>query len=281
MDIGSRVKLSNGVEMPWLGFGCYQLPPGADTRRAVLWALEAGYRAIDTASLYANERDVGAAIAESGIPRDELFVITKAWSSELGYRETKEACQRSLERLWLGAIDLYLIHWPVEGRYVDAWRAMHDLYAEKVVRAVGVSNFLEHHIDRIIAETGLRPTVNQVEFHPQLQQPALLAYGRQADIRHQAWSPLSRGQALDIAPLVEIAAAHGKSTAQIILRWDLQLGVATIPKSVHRSRIIENSRLFDFELSPYEMATIAKLDCDGRVGAHPDDPPLFEIPTSI
>ena len=280
MNIDSKVTLNNGVEMPWLGFGCYLLPSGADTRRAVLWALEAGYRSIDTASLYANEHDVGVAIAESGIPRDELFITTKAWSSELGYNETKEACRRSLERLQIDAIDLYLIHWPVEGRYVDAWRAMNDLYAERLVRSIGVSNFSERHIDRIVAESGVKPVLNQVEFHPQLQQPALLAYGQRENIRHQAWSPLSRGRALDLAPLVKIAAVHGKSPAQVILRWDLQLGVLTIPKSIHRERIIENSRLFDFELSLNEMAAIRGLDRNARVGSHPDSPPMFEIPTS-
>ena len=271
MDLSSRVKLNNGVEMPWLGLGVFKSKPGRETEQAVRWALEIGYRHIDTAAMYGNEADVGRAVRESGVPRENVFVTTKVWNSDQGYQTALQAFDRSRKNLGLDVIDLYLIHWPVKGKIRDTWRALEKLLADGSVRAIGVSNFLVHHLEELTSSSSVAPAVNQVEFHPFLVQEDLLAYDTRAGIRHEAWSPLVRGRALDAPVIVQIAEKHGRTPAQVILRWDIQKGVVTIPKSVKRERILENSRVFDFSLEPGEMRAISALENGTRTGPHPDN----------
>lgn len=263
-------RLANGVDIPWLGLGTYK-GLGEEVERAVRDALALGYRCVDTASVYGNEEDIGRALAD--VPRDEVFVITKVWNSEQGYDETLRAFEASCARLGLERLDLYLVHWPVQGRFAESWRALERLYREGRTRAVGVSNFLVHHLETLAETSELAPHVNQVEFHPHLLQPELLEYCRARDIRLQAWSPLMRGGVADIPCLREIAARHGKTEAQVVLRWDLEHGVLTIPKTVRRERLVENAGIFDFSLSPEEVARIDALDRGQRYGPHPDRPP--------
>jgi diketogulonate reductase-like aldo/keto reductase len=270
MNLSSAVKLNNGVEMPWIGFGTFKSEPGKVTEQAVLWALEIGYRHVDTAAYYANEADVGRAVRASGIPRSQVFVTTKVWNGDQGYEQTLRAFEESSRKLDLGVIDLYLVHWPVKGKFTDTWRAFEKLYADGRVRAIGVSNFKVHHLEELSKSSSLVPAVNQVEFHPFLLQPELLAYDAAKGIRHEAWSPLTRGRSLDNPVVAGVAKAHGRTPAQVLLRWDLQHGVVTIPKSVHRERIAENAALFDFELTPEEMKAIDGLDTGTRIGPDPD-----------
>jgi methylglyoxal/glyoxal reductase len=271
MNLSSTVKLNNGVEMPWVGFGTFKSEPGTVTEQAVLWALEIGYRHVDTAAYYANEADVGRAVRASGIPRSEIFVTTKVWNGDQGYEQTLRAFEESSRKLGLGVVDLYLVHWPVKGKFSETWRAFEKLYAEGRVRAIGVSNFKVHHLEELAKSSSLVPAVNQVEFHPFLLQPELLAFDAAKAIRHEAWSPLTRGRSLDNAVVAGVAKAHGRTPAQVLLRWDLQHGVVTIPKSVHRGRIAENAALFDFALTPAEMKTIDALDAGTRIGPDPDN----------
>ncbi len=270
------VKLNNGVEMPWLGLGTWQASEGAEVQDAVRHALELGYRHIDTASIYGNERGVGAALRDSGVPRDDVFITTKVWNEDVrgGHDRVLRAFDASLERLGLETVDLYLVHWPVADRFVEAWRALEKLYADGRVRAIGVSNFLRHHLKALLADCHVVPAVNQIEHHPRLQQPDLLAFCREHGIVVEAWSPIMKGRVLQVPELREIGERHGKTAAQVTLRWNLQNGVVTIPKSVHRERIAENADLFDFELSDDEMATIASLDRGERIGADPDHIPF-------
>jgi methylglyoxal/glyoxal reductase len=270
MDLASTVRLNNGVEMPWVGFGTFKSEPGKTTEQAVAWALEIGYRHVDTAALYANEADVGRAVRASGISRSDIFVTTKVWNADQGYDAALRAFEESSRRLGLGVVDLYLIHWPVPGRFVETWRALEKLYADGRVRAIGVSNFKVHHLEELAKASSVTPAVNQVEFHPFLRQPELLAYDQAKGIRHEAWSPLTRGRSLDNPVVVGVARAHGRTPAQVLLRWDLQHGVVTIPKSVHRERIAENAALFDFVLTPQEMEAIDGLDTGTRMGPDPD-----------
>jgi diketogulonate reductase-like aldo/keto reductase len=271
MDLSSTVKLNNGVQMPWVGLGVFQSKPGKETEQAVRWALEIGYRHVDTAALYANEADVGRAIRDSGVPREQLFVTTKVWNSDQGYDTTLKAFDTSRRKLGLDVVDLYLIHWPVKGKIVDTWRALEKLLKDGAVRAIGVSNFLAHHLEEVMASSSLVPAVNQVEFHPFLVQDDLLAYDARKGIQHESWSPLVRGRGLDNPSIGEISRRHGRTPAQVILRWVLQKGVVVIPKSVHRERILENSRIFDFTLDPAEMRAIAALENGTRIGPHPDN----------
>jgi 2,5-diketo-D-gluconate reductase A len=266
------IELNNGVTIPQLGFGVFLVPPG-ETRTAVAAALEAGYRHIDTAKAYDNEGEVGEAIAQSGIPRDELFVTTKLWNADQGRDATLKAIDGSLERLGLDHVDLYLIHWPVPStdRYVETWKAFEEIAADGRARAIGVSNFQPAHLDRLAAETGTVPAVNQVELHPHLAQPALREYHAAHGIVTEAWSPLARGGDVLTDPTVgRIAAAHGRTPAQVVLRWHLQLGTVVIPKSVTPSRIAENIAVLDFELTPAELEQISALDTGTRIGPDPD-----------
>jgi 2,5-diketo-D-gluconate reductase A len=267
-----EITLNNGVTVPQLGFGVWQVGDDEVTP-AVATALEAGYRHIDTAAIYGNERGVGKAIAESGIARDELFVTTKLWNAEQGFDSTLRAFDASLEKLGLEKVDLYLIHWPVPAKdaYVDTYKAFERLYAEGRVRAVGVSNFEPHHLNRLLAETGVVPAVNQIELHPFLQQLPLREELARHQIVTEAYSPLSSGKGVIDDPTIRsIAAAHGKTPAQVTLRWHIEIGNLVIPKSVTPERIRENIDLFDFELTDDDRAQISGLDRDGRVGAHPD-----------
>jgi len=270
-NMNDAAELNNGVKMPWLGFGVYQMRDGAEVGESVAAALKTGYRSIDTAAAYNNERGVGRALAESGISRNEIFLTTKVWNSDQGYESALRAFDGSLERLGTDYVDLYLIHWPVKGRFVQTWRALERVYAEKRARAIGVSNFHIHHLEELLSESKIVPAVNQVEFHPFLLQSDLRAFCRDKGIQYEAWSPLMQGTVLREKTVRRLAKKHGKSAAQIIIRWDLQHEVVTIPKSVHPERIEENSRVFDFELSDEDMALLDGLDAGKRSGPDPDN----------
>ena len=264
------VTLNNGLEMPQLGFGVFQVPD-AETTDAVASALDAGYRSIDTAAIYGNEAGVGTAIAQSGLPRDELFATSKVWVADHGYDATLRAYDQSLARLGLDRLNLFLIHWPTpaHGTYPETWRALERLYADGRVGAIGVSNFEPEHLARIASDTGIVPAVNQVELHPALQNRAVIAANTARGIVTEAWSPLAQGAVLSEAPVVAIADRHGKTPAQVVLRWHLQQGRVVIPKSVTPARIAENLDVFDFVLSPEELVSIDLLERDGRTGPHP------------
>jgi len=265
------LTLRDGHSMPQLGFGVWQVPPD-EVVAPVATALAAGYRLIDTAAAYRNEKGVGRAIAESGIPRDELFVTTKLWNPDHGYDKTHSAFEDSLGRLGLDWLDLYLIHWPVPsaGLYVEAWKAMIDLVDRGLVRSIGVSNFNPAHVQRLIDETGVVPVVNQVELHPGFAQPEVRAFDAAHDIVTEAWSPLGQGRGLlDDPVLGAVAQAHGRTPAQVALRWNLQLGNVVIPKSVTPARIRANLEVFDFELDDDDMARVAALP-GRRLGPDPD-----------
>jgi 2,5-diketo-D-gluconate reductase A len=266
-----QVNLGGGSRIPQLGFGVFQVPPSV-TYEAAERALQAGYRHIDTAAAYRNEPEVGEAIHASGIERGQIFLTTKCQNDDQGHERAKHACKASLERLELAHIDLYLIHWPVPAhdKYVETWQAFIDLRNEGLVRAIGVSNFQPAHLERIIRETGVTPAVNQVELHPYFQQVGLRHEHQQLGIVTEAWSPLARGVVLDDPVIVGIAEAHGKTPAQVVIRWHVQLGNVVIPKSVTPERILENFDVFDFELSAGEMGQIEALDAGRRIGPDPD-----------
>lgn len=266
-----RISLRPEVEIPQLGYGVFQIP-SRETEVLVARALATGYRHIDTAAAYGNEGPVGQAIHASGIPRGEIFVTTKCWNDDQGHDQAKRAFKASLERLELEHIDLYLIHWPVPAHdlYVETWQAFIELQAEGLVRAIGVSNFQPAHLERLVAETGVVPAINQVELHPYFQQAGLRHEHDELDIVTEAWSPLGQGLELEDPTIVEIARAHAKTPAQAIVRWHLQLGNVVIPKSVTPSRIEENFDVFDFQLSDAEMEKIRELDAGKRIGPDPD-----------
>jgi 2,5-diketo-D-gluconate reductase A len=266
------IPLRGEVEIPQLGFGLFLVPP-PDAAELVTRALLAGYRHVDTAAAYRNEAGVGQAIHAAGLERDDVFVTTKCWNEQQGYDEAKRALRDSLSRLEMTHVDLYLIHWPAPGlgRYVDTWRAFVELQQEGLARAIGVSNFQPHHLEEIIEATGVTPAVNQVELHPYFQQLGLRHEHGELGIVTEAWSPLARGQkVLDDPAIAEIAQARGKTAAQVVLRWHIQLGNIAIPKTVTTARIAENIDLFDFELADDEMASIDALDAGGRIGPDPD-----------
>ncbi|MFD6152925.1 MULTISPECIES: aldo/keto reductase [unclassified Streptomyces] len=266
------VTLNNGVVMPQLGFGVFQVPDD-ETTAAVASALGAGYRSVDTAAVYGNERGVGRALASSGVPREELFVTTKLWNDDQGYDATLRAFDASLDKLGLEYTDLYLIHWPTPARdrYVDSYRALEKLLADGRTRAIGVSNFQPAHLERLVAETGVVPVLNQVELHPGLQQRELRATHAALGIATEAWSPLAQGALLKEDALTTLAERHDRSPAQIVLRWHLQSGNIVIPKSVTPARIRENLDVFGFTLSDEDMAAVDALDRGLRTGPHPDE----------
>lgn len=270
-SLSSAVKLANGVEMPRFGLGVYKSQAGKEVETAVLSALDTGYRMIDTASFYENEESVGKAIRESGIDRDQLFITTKVWNDEQGYEETLEAFERSRTKLGLDIVDLYLIHWPVTEIYLETWKALETLYSEGKVRAIGVSNFHTQHLEKLMQSCKVQPMVNQVELHPWLNQNDLRQFCKNKGIQIEAWSPLARGKKFGDSFVKEIARRHGKTEAQIILRWMLQKNIVTIPKSVTISRIEENADIFDFELAQEDLSAIDLLHTGERMGKNPDD----------
>jgi 2,5-diketo-D-gluconate reductase A len=266
------ITLNDGNTIPQLGFGVFKVDPDK-TSRVVSEAFEVGYRHIDTAKIYGNEEGVGHAIKNSGIDRDELFITTKLWNADQGYDSGLEAFEKSLGRLQLDYVDLYLIHWPAPANdnYVDAWKALEKIRESGRAKSIGVSNFTVEHLTRLLAETDVVPAVNQIELHPEFQQREITAFGREHGIATEAWSPLAHGALLKDPSVQAIADAHGKSLAQVILRWHIQLGNIIFPKSNSRDRIVENFEIFDFELSDSEQESITALEKDGRVGGHPDE----------
>ena len=269
-----RIQLNDGHSIPQLGFGVFKVDPD-ETVRIVTDALEVGYRHIDTARIYGNEAGVGTALAESGIPREELFITTKLWNDDHGTQSAFDAFDASLDRLGLEYVDLYLIHWPSpkRDRYVEAWKALEQIRESGRARSIGVSNFLVPHLERLLAETDVVPAVDQIELHPAHQQPATTAFAEEHGIAIEAWGPLGQGKypLFDVPEIADAAEAHGKSPAQVVIRWHLQRGHIVFPKSNRRERMAENFDVLDFELSTAEVRAITELEREGRVGSHPDD----------
>lgn len=269
LTIKDAVMLPGGVAMPRFGLGTYKSAEGAEVETAVTAALGLGYRLIDTASLYANEAGIGRAMTASGVPRGEVFLTSKVWNDEQGYDGTLAACERSLERLGTSYLDLYLVHWP-RPETPETWRAMERLLAEGTVRAIGVCNHLEHHLEPLLKAATVQPMVNQFELHPWLQQPSLVRYCNDHGIVVQAWAPIMRGRTNEVPELVDVADRRARTTAQVALRWALQRGFCPIPKSVHADRIAENADVFDFELAGDEMTAIDGANRNLRLGPDPD-----------
>lgn len=271
ISITDCAVLNNGVKMPWLGLGVFKVEDGGLVSEVVKTGVRAGYRSIDTAMVYRNETGVGEGIRDCGVPREELFITSKVWNADQGYESTLRAYEESLERLGLDHLDLYLVHWPVKGKYVDTWRALVELYKRGAVRAIGVSNFQIHHLEDVIRDSGVVPMVNQIEYHPHLSQKPLLAFCKQHGVQPEAWGPLAQGRLTDHPALADIGAKYGKTPSQVMLRWDLQNGVVTIPKSIREERLKENAAIFDFVLSEGDMAAIDALNMDQRYGPDPDN----------
>ena len=263
-------ELMNGVKMPQFGLGVYKMTDSQQTFEAITYAIETGYRAIDTASFYDNEKETGEAIRHAGIAREDIFVTSKVWNTDQGYDETLRAFETSLEKLGFDYLDLYLTHWPVSGKYVDTYRAIERLYDEKLIRATGVSNHHIHHLEQVLAKANVAPMVNQIELHPRLTQEPLRNFCKANGIAITSWSPLARGQLLTEPTLLAIGEKYGKTATQVMIRWHLQNNLIVIPKSVTPSRIKENSEVADFELSADDMALINALNRNERTGSDPD-----------
>lgn len=273
LNIHDTLQLNSGKHIPLLGFGTWKLKDGKEVHDAVATALKTGYRHIDTAAAYENERGVGQAVRDSGIARSEVFVTTKIWNDDIrkGAQGVVEAAHESLERLGLGYVDLLLLHWPIAGKDREAWKAMEQLYHDGAARSIGVSNYLPHHLDALLQPgVAVTPMVNQIEFHPYLVQPELASVCKKLGIAREAWSPLMQGKITEVPEIVEIAKAHKKTPAQIVLHWDLQHQVITIPRSSNAKRIAENAALYDFELTPNDIAVLDQLDRKQRFGPDPD-----------
>ncbi|MFI1744050.1 aldo/keto reductase [Thalassobellus sediminis] len=268
-NINDCTILNNGLKMPWLGFGVFQIEDGANVEYAVRHALDIGYRSIDTASVYGNEIGVGKAIRDSGIKREEIFLTTKVWNDDQRKKRTLEAFQESLDRLDTDYVDLYLVHWPVKDFYIETWKVMEQIYNSGRAKSIGVSNFLINHLKDILGNCKIVPSVNQVEFHPFLFQPELLNFCKDHKIQMEAWSPLMQGHIVSVPTVQEIAKKHKKTPAQVTLRWNLQHEVITIPKSVNPNRIAENSQIFDFELSQSDMDKLDSLNQSKHFGPDP------------
>ena len=267
----STKRLANGVEMPRIGLGVYKMTEPEATITAITTALETGYRHIDTASLYANEKEVGEAVRASNVAREDIFITTKVWNADQGYDQTLKAFEKSLELLGMEYVDLYLTHWPVKETFVDTYRAIERLYDEKLIRATGVSNHHQHHLDAIAAKANVQPMVNQIECHPRLTQFDLREYCAEKGIAITSWSPLARAGLLDEPTIKRISEKYSKSTAQVIIRWHLQHDLIVIPKSITPTRIEQNFNVFDFELSFEDMKNIDSLNLNARTGADPDN----------
>lgn len=270
-DLQGTFTLNNGVEMPYFGLGVYLSKEGQEVINAVKWALECGYRHIDTASVYINEAGVGKGIKASGISREDIFLVSKVWNTHQGYDTTLKAFDASLKRLGTDYLDLYLIHWPVAGKYKATWQALERLYKEKRIRAIGVSNFMQHHLEDLLEVANVVPAVNQMEFHPYLVQQSLLDFCKANGIQYEAWSPLMQGHIFKEPVFQNMADKYKKTIAQIALRWDLQKGVITIPKSSKKERILANADIFDFEISEDDMRLLDGLDKGKRFGPDPDN----------
>lgn len=270
-DLQGSFELHNGVQMPYLGLGVYLSKDGEEVINAVKEALNHGYRHIDTAAIYENEEGVGEGIRQSNVPREDVFLVSKVWNTDQGYETTLEAFEASLNRLGTDYLDLYLIHWPKGDLSKDTWRALESLYREKRVRAIGVSNFLKHHLEDLLGTAEIVPMVNQMEFHPYLVQQELMDFCSSHQIQYEAWSPLMQGNIFDLDIMKDMAAKYNKTIAQIVLRWDLQKGVVTIPKSSKKERIKANSELFDFTLSDEDVKLLDSLDKGKRFGPDPDN----------
>lgn len=270
MDINTTKKLNNGVEIPVFGLGVFKSVNGTETEQAVLWALEAGYRHIDTAAVYGNEESVGNAIKKSGIPRNKIFITTKLWNEDMRQHRQLKAFEESLSRLQLDYVDLYLIHWPVKNVYLESWAVMEDIYRSGRARTIGVSNFKVSHMNDILANCNVVPSVNQMEFNPAMQDYDIYNLCREKEIAFEAWSPLGCGKYTSNSKIGEIGAKYNKTAVQTILRWILQKDMIVFPKSVNRERIRENADIFDFELSPADCAQIDGMNQNIRTGADPD-----------
>ena len=265
------LQLNNDIAMPRLGLGVWQSEEGKEVIEAVTHALETGYRSIDTAAIYRNEEGVGQAIRHSGIPRQDVFVTTKVWNTDQRTGATRQGFDLSLKKLGLDYVDLYLIHWPVEGKFIETWQVLQELYSEGLVRSIGVSNFLIHHLEALAPHSDVQPAVNQVEFHPYLIQQDLMDFCQQQNIAVEAWSPLMQGKFLQEELFKELSTKYEKTAAQVLLRWHLDRGVIAIPKSVNKARIDENFQIFDFQLDPADMTRINALDRAHRFGPDPDN----------
>jgi len=270
-DLKGTFTLHNGVEMPYFGLGVYLSEDGKEVTNAVKWALDDGYRHIDTASVYGNEEGVGIGIKESGVDRKDIFVVSKVWNSDQGYKSTIKSYESSLKRLNLDYLDLYLVHWPVKGKYKETWRAMEYLYKHRGVRAIGVSNFMQHHLEDLLTSSEIVPMVNQMEFHPYLVQQELIDFCNKNTIQYEAWSPLMQGYIFELDIMKDLAEKYNKTIAQIVLRWDLQKGVVTIPKSAKKERIRANADIFDFELTDGDVKKLEQLDRGKRFGPDPNN----------
>lgn len=269
-SISATTTLNNGRAMPWLGLGVWQIRSDTETERVVRTAIDAGYRSIDTAKIYGNERGVGRALRHCGVPREQLFITTKVWNDDVRRDRVAAAFDESLKHLGLDYLDLYLVHWPIAGRIVSAWRAMEKLFQTGRVRAIGVSNHMRPHLDELLPAAEIVPAVNQIEFHPYLQSRPLVDFCRSRKIQVEAWSPLQQGGSLLDDPAVRvIAERHRKTPAQIVLRWEVQSGIVTIPKSVTPARIRENAGIFDFTLTETDLAALTALDRNARSGPDP------------
>ena len=273
LGVDSCIRLADGVEIPRLGLGVYQSRPGEETRRAVVAALAAGYRHVDTARVYGNERDVGAALRESGVPRERVFVTTKLWNADHGYDATLRAVDASLSRLGLEQLDLYLVHWPVEGLRRDTWRAMEEIRAAGKARSIGVSNYTPRHLEELLGHARVPPSVDQVELHPFLRQDALEAFARLHRVQVEAYAPLAKALRMDHPTLRAVAARHGKTPAQVLVRWGLQRDLVVIPKSVRPERIRENAQVFDFALDDADLKALRGLDEGLRTSWDPTGAP--------
>jgi diketogulonate reductase-like aldo/keto reductase len=270
-DLKGTFTLHNGVEMPYFGLGVYLSKDGKEVANAVKWALQEGYRHIDTASIYKNEEGVGQGIRESAVDRKDIFVVSKVWNSDQGYESTIKSYEDSLKRLNLDYLDLFLVHWPVKGKYRETWRAMEYLYRHKGVRAIGVSNFMQHHLEDLISSSEIAPMVNQMEFHPYLVQQELIDFCNKNTIQYESWSPLMQGHIFELDMMKDMAAKYDRTIAQIVLRWDLQKGIVTIPKSVKKERIKTNADIFDFELDAGDVKKLEQLDRGKRFGPDPNN----------
>ncbi|MCT2342540.1 aldo/keto reductase [Bacillales bacterium AN1005] len=270
MNIHHKLKLHNGTEIPILGLGTYSADGGRTTAETVKAALELGYRSIDTASFYNNEKEVGEGIKESAVYRGDIFVTTKLWNDDHGYDKALKAFEASLQRLDLNYVDLYLIHWPGKDKFVETWKALERLYDEGLVKAIGVSNFKEHHLKTLMSASNEKPVVNQIELHPRLTSETLREYCKRMDIKVEAWSPLANGRLLNEPTINYIAKKHGRTPAQIILRWHIQNDIIIIPKTSSKKRLVENASIFDFRLSMEEMNLIDSLNMNERIGQDPD-----------